>query len=339
MEISKNKKVYIGVGIALLALVVLCVSLLNSGSYIAKVGNQTISEDNYKYALLIEKEKVLSNYSGMDENDVWEYKAEGKNKTYAKQLDQYVLDELVRTEVINNQFDVLGLKLTDEQNKRRKDNVQSYIKNRYKTTEKADKEFKSYYTSSKDFEKLYEDYDKYESVYLHYYDIGGEKGTTLENIDDFYQKNYALVKNIFISKEKGEEIAKGVLSECQNLENEEEFINLLNEYNEDANMSNYTNGYLISKDYTAVAGYSDKALSMNVGEVDMLQAENGYYILRKYDAKDDKVYTISQKSKVLLSMFAEDFEKMVSTWKNALEIDYNQKSLDKISIAKIQKNK
>jgi parvulin-like peptidyl-prolyl isomerase len=314
---------------------------------IANVNNNRISDNMYYYSLLIAKENILKNHTDMKESDVWSYKQSETADNYGDQVEKYVLQNLVRTALINNQFHKLNLKFTDSQIQLCKKNIAARIEE-YGGMDKAKKIFQKYHITYDDFASLYEDYDRFESVFLYYFGVNGVYPVSNNEVDQYYAKNNARVKSILIpltddsgkslsdeDKAKARELAIEAENLAESSKDTDNFDDLISKYNKDTGVKSYPDGYIITQDYTAIPEYKTTAFSLKTGEVKMIETSQGFYILKKYDSLDSKVYTAYQRRQALFDMKNDDFENLINKWKDESKITYNKTLIEKHDIQDI----
>jgi len=326
----------------MMVLALVSVFIVSRNSYVVMVEKERISDKLYRYALLIAKEDALAKYPNMKEENVWNYKKDKNSPTYASEIEEYELNKLIRTAVINQQFKKLGLELTKEQDELREKNLAKRIE-AYGGMKQAEKEFSKYHITYKDFVGFYEDYDRYELLFLHHFGVDGETPVSFAEIDNYCAKNYARVKSVYIPivDASGNKLTDEELSDAKALANKVEnqallgndFDELIRLYNKDENMT--ANGYLISKRYNTIPKYRETAFSMSVGEVKRIQDTDGYYIVKKYPTLESSMYTAADRQTALLEMKAKDFDNIIEKAKKTLDIKRNEVLLKKITIEKV----
>lgn len=323
--------------ILLIAVVITIFVFIPKKSIVAKVGNTEIAANMYAYSLAQKRQEVLKKYENWDEEDVWAYKADGSDKEYADEWNDWVLDQLIRTALINNQFNKLGLKLTDIQDTLRTENIKKQM-DAYGGEEKATVILKKQGIGYDDFVSLYEDYDRYELLFLYYFGEDGKYPVSTDEIKNYYELNYVRIKSILIATvnedgsakdDKAIKEAAAKADEVQKMasavSDTDKFDELITKYNEDVGVKDNPKGYILNKSYDGIEAYKTAAFDMKLAEIRTVKTEQGYYIMKKYSVTDPAVYDKYTESKALFSMKGDAFEDLVDQWKQKTKISIYDK--------------
>ena len=322
--------------IVLAAVVFIVFMVFPQNDSVATVNGVKIKADLYRYALIMAKEEALAKHPDIKASDLWNYRSSENSPTYGNELEEYELEKLINTALINDRFRQLELTLTDAQNELRKKNLADRIED-LGGMDKAKQHFARYYITYDDFAGFYEDYDRYELLFLHYFGADGEYPVNFNEIDAYYAENYARIKSVFIPADNNsaaENLAAQVENKAKEAENDN-FDALITQYNKDKGMDSNPNGYIITKKYDDVAEYKDAAFAMQVGDIRTVLTDDGYYVMKKYSSTDPSVYTASDRQRALLEMKSRDFYRLVSNDEAFSNVKRNEKLLEKIKIETI----
>ena len=311
--------------------------------YIVKVDETEVSANLYRHALLIAKEKVLLEYPNSDQDALWSFQETDDSPVFAREIEEFELNKLIKTAVINNLFEEYGLELTAAQDELRAQNVAARIEG-FGGREAADELFKKYYLTYEDFVGFYEDYDRFELLFLHYFGVDGLYPVSFEEIDEYYEDNHARIKSILIPLvgSQGEALSAEATQEAMDLavvvqeeasRPDSNFDELIKRYNKDVNLPE--DGYVISRDYNTVPEFASAAFTMKEGEVKTILTDHGYYIMKKYSALDPSVYTNIERQQALLTMRGQAFNDQISDAKNKAAIVRNEDLIEQIKIEDI----
>ena len=342
----KGRTLIIAIAVLLLGTVFVIKTVLDRNDVVATIDKVNIKADSYRYALLIAKEKAIEKYDDMNEEDIWNYRETSVSPTYADELEKYEMDKLIRTALINKHFDELDLEFTDSQNDIREKNVEEKIQE-YGGMKKAEEYFARHYITYDDFVGFYEDYDRYELLFLYYFGVQGIQPVSEKAIDDYYAKNNARVKSILIPTvdSSGNVLSENKLKKAKELVKKIEkkaltskkdcFDELIDLYNEDVGVESNPYGYVITKDYDKIEGYREAAFAMNEGEVEVIETDNGYYIMKKYSVTDATVYSDYLRRQALFDMKGDEFEQIIYGIEEQSKVKLNKKTIDNIHIETI----
>jgi len=76
----------------------------------------------------------------------------------------------------------------------------------------------------------------------------------------------------------------------------EDFEKLLDEYGEDPGMKDNEEGYLVRQDGQFIPEFEEAVFQLSVGQVsDLVPSQFGYHIIKLYEIRDEKVYTLEEK--------------------------------------------
>lgn len=178
-----------------------------------------------------------------------------------------------------------------------------------------------------------------------YYAKGGETPVSDTDLQNYYTSNFVRIKQIFFNKyddtgtllasDKLDQIkatASQVLQQVQS--SKPSFDSLVSQYNQDTGMQQYPDGYIFDKngygDINAIQVFKDAAFSMNVGDVRLIESDEGYHIMYKL-AVDPKASTFdsTMKEQVLEAMKEKDFTSLLDSQISKSKVVQNKHTLDK----------
>ncbi len=260
---------------------------------------------------------------------------------------------------IAKKFDEMNLSLSDEDNQNIDTQVY-YLWNLYGYQQY----FQPNGTSAESFRKLIESGIKEDAIFNAYYNKGGIEAVDEKEIENYLRENYVDANYFTISfaddegnslpadqvealKEKAEDYAKRI-NEKKNTfnevkteysdeqakeeaeENDEEFTAT----DPDSIGKDEETKSLIPKSSTSLPEDFVNALFNDAkeGEATVLTIDKTYYVVVKYDLDDDLEDNVEDaRDTILAALKNSDFEKMVSEWVEALEVNSNSASLRKYS--------
>lgn len=179
----------------------------------------------------------------------------------------------------------------------------------------------------------------------YYFGDKGEKKIS----DDTILKDFVRIKHILIEAPQSDDVseltdeekktdatakakAESLLKEIK--AGTKKFDTLMNsaDVNKDAaSLANYPDGYIFNKSASYVDAFKNAAFDMKVGEYRIVRSTYGYHIMLKEDLKP---VLSKYKSEILpqIESVQTDFEKMVTEWKKAAGLKYNNAALKKFDI-------
>ena len=178
-----------------------------------------------------------------------------------------------------------------------------------------------------------------------YYAKGGETPVSDTDLQNYYTSNFVRIKQIFFNKydDTGTLLASDKLTQVkatasqvlqQVQKSKTSFDSLMSQYNQDTGMQQYPDGYIFDKngygDINAIQVFKDAAFSMNVGDVKLIESDEGYHIMYKL-AVDPKASTFdsTMQEQVLESMKEKDFTALLDSQISKAKIVQNKHTLNK----------
>lgn len=207
--------------------------------------------------------------------------------------------------------------------------------------------------SQESIERYIDDLYLKEELFESYYGEKGDKAVSSSELSDYYTKNFAHVKQIFVAKidtstyqtlsseklesqkKKANEAYAAVKKDLKNWQT------YVDKYNEDTGMKQNSDGYIFSKSTASSLGYDQKfvdlAFSLKEGEVGMAESDMGYFI--EYRVKTDpsaSTYNDSMKLTVLKEMKYPEFQNILDDLVSKEKFTKNDKAINKFNPKKIK---
>ncbi|MBR6793654.1 MAG: hypothetical protein IKM48_04780 [Clostridia bacterium] len=322
--------------------ILLCLLLLLCGcskaDYAIKVGDRTVTENDYYRTMSILRSNYLSADSEATDTKEYWASAMDNGKTLSETTIEVVQDHLIKSKLYALQFDKLGLSFTAEE--------ESAIQNALSQTVEGlggMSKFNAYlqqtnYTYDEFLEEQF-DTAKKSKVLSYYYGADGQKPVKLQDIKDYYNVHNALVKAVTIlkvDKETGEKLSadelKKVAQKAEDAYNAaitpadtdtfEDVIAVYGSYSDD------TDSFIVN-DSEGETELVKQILEMKVGEVLKLENDDSYYVFKRYDGTADDVFTASIQLATLETIRADEIETMLEEWYEAADIKINKKIVKK----------
>lgn len=302
---------------AAVMLAVSCAGCAASSPVYASYGKYGITEAMYEYWLSYYKARFyasLSDYGLTDDGNgsVWDKSPDG-GKTLGEQVKDHV-DELIRQLLVSSViYDERGFGEDAETKKLLDDAVDGFLSDEITAAgsrAELNRDLSQVGCNIDTLRRIFEFEARSMIVADRLFGEGGEYAVTDAEREEYYQSNYHRVKHVMINDsykyvldDKGspkvdiytgryitEELTEGEAAEKRELAESvyrrasdgENFEDLIEEYNEDAGMEAYTEGYFVSPGSTVDPAYLSAAITMKTDEVRLQKTSYGLMIMKKY---------------------------------------------------------
>jgi len=339
------------------AIVVICVVAVFLASInglsvqrtIATIGENEVTEAEYKYYLETIKEQMLTEANATDEKAFWESEIDGKKASDVAK--EKALDELIRTEIAIIKANEAGISLSSEE-------VASAraIINATDTETKAQlKEIKKETGADK-----YQIADIMEKAYLAnaYYQSVVEQENSPVTADDalvkkYAEENYALVKHALVlnapqvgttpeDPEKYKEDAKKRADEAlEKAVKGEDFESIISVFGEDPGMTQSPEGYLIDKTGMSADGsgkmvdeFTKGTFAVSAGEVNpsLVESTYGWHIIKRYPLPKTGENYDAMIAAAQSAVLSESYNAHIDSFKDGLTISVKENVIAKIKV-------
>lgn len=318
----------------LLAVILVLSSMLltacgGNGETLMSLGDEEISVNMYRLWL----SRVKGAYGGSDDT-VWDEVAEN-GKTYNEIFTGYVTQNVKTFLCALYEFDKLGLKLSSSDKKDIDDTMNTILVDRADGNKTELNSVLSMYGVNYDILKeVYTIEKKLDILQESLYGANGSEKITDELKDEYYNSNYARIKQIFfytsnkpVTNDDGSyqyddegyvvtrEYTEEELAEQRNkaklvmssLTSGQDFDLLMASQNEDTAAAAYPNGYYLTRTSQYVDEVIDAVFDIEEGEITMVESEYGIHIVKRLPL-EEKGWALSANSD-----FFTDFEETLKT--------------------------
>ncbi len=323
--------------------ILLCLMLLLTGcsskaDYAIKVGDRTVTENDYYRTMTLLRTNYLSSDSeASDTKEYWNSTVD-TGETLSDAMVEVVQEHLIENKLYAVQFDNLGLTFTESE----ESTIQSAISetvNSFGSMSKFNEYLQSTnYTYDEFLEEQY-DLTKKSKVLSYYYGADGKDPVKLQDIKDYYNVHNALIKMATVLKvddETGEELSDSELKEAtQKAEDAysaavtpadtdtfEDVIAVYSYYSGD------TESFVVNETNTEETVLA-QILELKVGEVLKLETDDCYYIIKRYDGTAEDVFTATMQLETLETIRADEIEAMLEEWEENTTVKINKKVVKK----------
>ena len=330
--------------LALLAVVLMSVASCSSGKYAMKIGDRVITADRYKAVAVSIKNQFLTSNDIEETDDLWDkYIDTSYSSTMQEYLDAMIQTYLITYNLYAIHFDELGLTLDEDTTAEIESTMQNYI-TQYGSRDALDKSLRSQGFTYEEFEQQYYDEAKKDAVIMYYFGPDSTQNpVSHDDLRAYYEEYYTKVKHVFLSTKdsEGNELSNSEKEEIGVKAQEiyekalagEDFEALIDEYNEDPNITSTSDGYVFSTEdtsYTKV--FYNAAFDMNPGEIRLIQSNLGYHIMKRYSFTDDEIFSPDVEVMLIENMMSEESSKILEELKERIGVEYNDSILDELSV-------
>ncbi len=327
-----------------LALVLTLCSCSGKSSYAIKIGDKTVTENDYFRTITTLRTNYLSSDpEAEDTKEFWSSKTD-TGSTLSDTVVDVVKDHLIEAKLYSLQFDKLGLTFTESEESTIQsalsDTVESFGSlstfNEYLTARN--------YTYDEYLEEVY-DSAKKSKVLSYYYGADGKDPVPLDDIKEYYNYHNALVKIVYILKTDSEtekplegddlkkaqaraEDAYAAATRPADGDSFSDVIAVYSAYPKD------TDSVVINASNTDEKVLKD-VMALKVGGVTKIETEDCFFIVKRYDATAEDVFTASMQQAVLEEVRAEQIAEMLAKWEAEEEIKINKRVIKKYSPEKL----
>ncbi len=268
---------------------------LNDNTYVLKVGDKGITLDYFSDTMMV----TLSTLSGGDFTIFDSSTEEGKElyeiaKQYTVDL---ILSELAVRDIVTD----FNITLTEEDEATLKADLATFIEQNggeeaFLQAVEASGVSAEYYNNQLYMSKLSN------LIYLQTTAPESEYAPTEDEVNEFINENYSLVKHVLVDEtslegavdENGEPYAdlKALADDvAEKAKSGEDFDALVEKYNTDPGMASNPDGYFFTYG-VMVTEFEEAAFSMEAGDIsDPVQTDFGYHILSKQEMSDEIIAT------------------------------------------------
>lgn len=306
----------------------------SKGDYAIKVGDRTVTENDYYRAMLTACSNHLASDSGAENTKEYWKSETDSGATLSETLTQVVTDHLIETMLYAVQFDKLGLSFTQSE----EDTIQSTLSETIESIGGMSafnaQLASSHYTYEEYLEEVY-DSAKKSKVLSYYYGSDGKEPVDLQDIKDYYNVHHALVKMVYIlkvDKETGEPLTEAQLRETRqkaddayaaalrtgDTDNFADVIALFSAY------PGETDSMVIDERNTEEKMLGE-ILALEVGEVTKVETDDCYFIIKRYDGTADDVFTATVMQSTLEEIRAQEIGTMLAECQENTKIKINKK--------------
>ena len=324
--------------IALLMAILLMFAGCGQKNYAIKVGEEIITEQEYSRTIMLTRTNYLTSLGEADSEELWETEIE-EGTTLSQMMVDTTCDQLTNLKLFGIQFDQLGLTLSDEA-------VNAVTTDLAETVEAAGgmSAFRSLleernYTYEEYEAELYAHAEKDAVIHYYFGENGVRKDTSAKDLTDWYNLHYAQIKALLIytmDLEANEsftedeiEAVKRKAEEAQETATRPSDIDLFDEVIElygDAGTSG--DGIVVGEDSGYDESLTEAALAMDVGEVQIVQLDTAYAVIKRYDGTAEHLWTQDVQQEALELLRSDEIDELLEKWKEENPVKINKKVIN-----------
>lgn len=303
--------------------------------YAIKVGDRTVSENDYYRTVMLLRSNYLSAEDAEDSAEFWTEPLEDDSTTSEAFVD-FINEYLIEKKLYSVQFDKLGLSFSESEESTIQNAIAEAVESAGGMSAFTATLTEANYTYEEYLEEIYDSTRK-SKVLVHYFGEDGEDPVSLQDIKDYYNVHNALVKIVYVlkvDKETGEALdTEGLAAAKEKAEDAYEaatrpsdtdlFGDVIEIFS--ASTADQGNGIVISDDGSYDEKISNAALDLEVGEVTLLDMETAYMVIKRYDGTADDVFTATMQQTTLETIRADEIEELLEQWEEETSIKINKK--------------
>lgn len=345
----------------IVAIVVICIVAgllasingLSVSRTVMTVGDNKITEAEYKYYFELAKNEVAQEQGVASEDELKEFLKDGKvdGKPAIDVIKAKTEENIIRTEIAKIKATEEGISISDEQ----RSAARAVISATDSETKEALKELKS--TTGADKYLIAEIMEKSYLANTYYSFVTSTKQENFTPdevfIDEEIEKSYARVKHVLIknspdadengvvpeiegyaddAKKKAEEVLKKAVDGA-------DFEALITEYGEDPGMESTPDGYIIDSTGASVDGsgsmvteFTNGTFAVAAGEVnpELVESSYGWHIIKRYSIPTTNENYASVEASAKNKIVSEMFNAYLDSFKSSIEITKNDKVIANI---------
>jgi hypothetical protein len=326
-----------------------------------------ITEEMYRYWMISWKDYYINHYLDVEDTEEFWYSENVEGGTNEEYLTEQTLQRIRYYLIGQALFEKYKLSLTKEEKNEIKNDIDEQIE--YYGSRSAFNSFldEKYGIDLNVLKNIYTWEAKYNKVYTHLFDA--EKGIMTSNdeeVDKYYNDNYVRIKYVMFFKKvkydyddngKKKTDANGRyvfldLTEQEQKDVADKVNSIFSEISEGAEIDEYVktimpefgyeldsckNGFYITADEYSLhtAAVTSASLEMDVGEVRLVESEDTFFIIKKYDLID-KAYMGEDKSQfTYLVSFSNNYKfvKYFNSFSN--DINFDDSVINKYKFSKL----
>lgn len=331
------------------------VSCGGDSSYIATYKDEKIPAGVYLYQLV---NATQSAYAKVEDStkDVLKQTVDGENA--ALWIEKNAQKEMKRYLAVEQKFEELGLTLSSEAESAAVTQANTDWSNYGEWYEKNG-------ISKDSLMKVYRNSAKKQQVFLAYYDEGGQKAVSDEELKTYFEENYVKVKYLGVSydttktgdeltaaKAEAQKTAEEYLARAkdgesmdaliQDYSNQQKVANAAEGENvsivDPAGVAEDTYATFLSKDGGTSFGeqFAARMKDMNAGGMEVVEGTSKYYVLAKYDVLEKEDDFASRRTSLLQKMKGDEYEAMLDEIAGGMNITLNEAALNRYTAKKIK---
>lgn len=333
------------IAICLLLLLGLC-SCAQKADYAIKVGDRTVTENDYYRTVTLLRSNYLYSAGAEDTAETWS-KVMDDGSTLSQVFKDYVEDYLVDAKLYAIQFDKLGLTFSESEENTIQTALAEAVEASGGMSAFVEEIGRSNYTYEEYLEEVY-DSAKKSKVLKHYYGENGQDPVSLQDIKDYYNLHNALIKVCYVLKvdsSTGESLPANELAKAKQKAEDayaaaiapsdiDTFDDVISVYGASGSS---TEPMVIPDNGSYDKELADPILDLEIGEVTLLDMDSSYMIVKRYDGTADDVFTATLQLQTLQTIRADDITAMLTQWREETTIKVNAKITKKYAPEKLIK--
>ena len=315
--------------------------------YAIKVGDHLISESEYARTAKILRQDYLNTLGQEETEELWASEID-TDLTLSQAVIEATRNQLIWLYLYQYEFDRLGLTLSESETKAIAADLEATIASVGTLSE--------FHTILETQGYTYEEYEaelyahaKKAKVLDYYFGAEGvQKRTSDQDIKDWYNVNYSFLKAIYFWREdtSGNALSESEQQEMKSKaedayasatqESEQDLFGEIMSNSHDSKNGTVTAGeMLLSKDTDDEKLLIETAMNMELGEVELLELEEAYAVIKRYDGCGEDRFTEDLRLDTLEDIRADLIEELLEQWETEIGVSINEKIISKYAPEKL----
>ncbi len=308
-------------------------------NYAIKVGGLLVSDAEYSRLIQELRAGYLSNTDEEDSKEFWASYVD-EDTTLSQFITDFACEQLTNEKLYILQFEKLGLSLTAEEEQALRKSLEAEV------TEAGG--MSAFQASLAESGYTYEEYEgvaiarlKKEKVIDYYFGAEGkEKKTSEQDIKDWYNVHNAYLHAILfmrIDSATGEKLTDAE-QQTSKTNAQTAYDSAVRESVKDyfdeiagiySDQSNVQSGNFLVSDSGQTDAITQQALKLKFGEVALVETDNYYAVLKRYDGTADDLFTKELRNKTLETIRSEALDALLAQWNTDFGVTVHQESIDR----------
>ncbi len=322
-----------------------------SKDFAIKVGDHLISESEYARTAKLLRQNYLTSLGQEETEELWSSEIE-TDLTLSQAVIEATRNQLIWLYLYQYEFDRLGLTLTESETKAIADDLEATISSVGSLSQFHTVLEQQGYTYEEYEAELYAHAKKNKVIDYYFGAEGAEKRTSDQDIKDWYNVHYSYLKAIYFWREtsSGETLpesdqlamkkkAEEAYESATRASQTDLFDEVMSIYHDSKNGTASAGEMLVSQDSAEDENLIKTAMSLEMGQVAMIELKEAYAVIKRYDGCAGDRFTADLRLETLEDIRADRIEELLKKWETDAGVEINTKITAKYTPEKLMKAK